>query len=279
MSKYYCLIAGLPDITIDDNKLSYTVKEFRAELCETLSNNDKKLIDLFYLQFDHKNLLAMLTKQEGKFDNRGLYTSEQLEEIIALAKENETPSDKKYPSYFYAFTAAYLQDKPLIDNMSWVDQLNSLYYEYAGSCSNRFVSEWFKLNLNLNNMLTAIICRKYNREVGNAIIGNSEISETIRQSGQRDMGLTGMVDYLDTILRISEENNLYERERKLDQFRWNWLEEYSFFHYFTIERVFAYLIKLDILERWISMTPENGRAIFKEMIDSLKKGIEIPSDF
>lgn len=279
MSKYYCLIAGLPDITIDDNKLSYTVKEFRAELSETLSNNDKKLIDLFYLQFDHKNLLAMLTKQEGKFDNRGLYTSEQLEEIIALVKENETPSDKKYPSYFYVFTAAYLQDKPLIDNMSWEDQLNSLYYEYAGNSSNRFVSDWFKLNLNLNNMLTAIICRKYNREVGNAIIGNSEISETIRQSGQRDMGLTGMVDYLDTILRISEENNLYERERKLDQFRWNWLEEYSFFHYFTIERIFAYLIKLDILERWVSMTPENGRAIFKEMIDSLKKGIEIPSDF
>lgn len=279
MSKYYCLIAGLPDITIDDNKLSYTVKEFRAELSETLSNNDKKLIDLFYMQFDHKNLLAMLTKQEGKFDNRGLYTSEQLEEIIALVKENETPSDKKYPSYFYVFTAAYLQDKPLIDNMSWEDQLNSLYYEYAGNSSNRFVSDWFKLNLNLNNMLTAIICRKYNREVGNAIIGNSEISETIRQSGQRDMGLTGMVDYLDTILRISEENNLYERERKLDQFRWNWLEEYSFFHYFTIERIFAYLIKLDILERWVSMTPENGRAIFKEMIDFLKKGIEIPSDF
>lgn len=279
MSKYYCLIAGLPDITIDDNKLSYTVKEFRAELSETLSNNDKKLIDLFYLQFDHKNLLAMLTKQEGKFDNRGLYTSEQLEEIIALVKENETPSDKKYPSYFYVFIAAYLQDKPLIDNMSWEDQLNSLYYEYAGNSSNRFVSDWFKLNLNLNNMLTAIICRKYNREVGNAIIGKSEISETIRQSGQRDMGLTGMVDYLDTILRISEENNLYERERKLDQFRWNWLDEYSFFHYFTIERIFAYLIKLDILERWVSMTPENGRAIFKEMIDSLKKGIEIPSDF
>lgn len=279
MSKYYCLIAGLPDITIDDNKLSYTVKEFRAELSETLSNNDKKLIDLFYLQFDHKNLLAMLTKQEVKFDNRGLYTSEQLEEIIALVKENETPSDKKYPSYFYVFIAAYLQDKPLIDNMSWEDQLNSLYYEYAGNSSNRFVSDWFKLNLNLNNMLTAIICRKYNREVGNAIIGKSEISETIRQSGQRDMGLTGMVDYLDTILRISEENNLYERERKLDQFRWNWLDEYSFFHYFTIERIFAYLIKLDILERWVSMTPENGRAIFKEMIDSLKKGIEIPSDF
>lgn len=279
MSKYYCLIAGLPDITIDDNKLSYTVKEFRAELSETLSNNDKKLIDLFYLQFDHKNLLAMLTKQEGKFDNRGLYTPEQLEEIIALVKENETPSDKKYPSYFYVFIAAYLQDKPLIDNMSWEDQLNSLYYEYAGNSSNRFVSDWFKLNLNLNNMLTAIICRKYNWEVGNAIIGNSEISETIRQSGQRDMGLTGMVDYLDTILRISEENNLYERERKLDQFRWNWLDEYSFFHYFTIERIFAYLIKLDILERWVSMTPENGRAIFKEMIDSLKKGIEIPSDF
>ena len=29
MGKYYCLIAGLPNITLDDSKIAYSVVEFR----------------------------------------------------------------------------------------------------------------------------------------------------------------------------------------------------------------------------------------------------------
>ena len=29
LSKYYCLIAGLPNISLDDSKLTYSVSEFR----------------------------------------------------------------------------------------------------------------------------------------------------------------------------------------------------------------------------------------------------------
>lgn len=58
MSKYYCLIAGLPNISLDDSKLTYSVSEFRKELDGILTSRDKKLVDLFFLKFDNKNLLA-----------------------------------------------------------------------------------------------------------------------------------------------------------------------------------------------------------------------------
>ena len=46
MSKYYCLIAGLPDITLDDSRLTYSVADFRNELSDIVTRKDQKLIDL-----------------------------------------------------------------------------------------------------------------------------------------------------------------------------------------------------------------------------------------
>ena len=58
MGKYYCLIAGLPNIALDDSKLTYSISQFRQELDGILTKADEKLIDLFFLKFDNKNLIA-----------------------------------------------------------------------------------------------------------------------------------------------------------------------------------------------------------------------------
>lgn len=70
MSKYYCLVAGLPDIHLEDTKLSYTVADFRTEIYPDLSSADKKLIDLFYLKFDNRNLIKLLNDKDAVTDNR-----------------------------------------------------------------------------------------------------------------------------------------------------------------------------------------------------------------
>ena len=66
---------------------------------------------------------------------------------------------------------------------------------------------------------------------------------------------------------------LFERERNIDLLKWHWLDEQTFFNYFGIERVFAYLVKLEIIERWIALDPAEGGKIFRELIDGLKKTV------
>ena len=68
MSKYYCLVAGLPDITFDDSKLGYSVASFKEELDGVLTSADKKLIDLFFLKFDNKNLIAFIKGSKAEPD-------------------------------------------------------------------------------------------------------------------------------------------------------------------------------------------------------------------
>ncbi len=279
MGVYYCLIAGLPDISLEDKKISYRIGDFREELDEVLSKEDRDLVDLFFLHYDNINLLRLLRNPEALLDKRGRFTANELTELIVLVKETETPVDKRFPSYFFTFVAAFLEERSLNEALSLEDQLASLYYEYAAKTSNTFIAEWFEMNLNVNNILSAIACRKLSRDTQSAILGSSEVSESIRQSAQRDMGLTGQLDYLEAILRITDEKDLYNKEQKLDLFRWRWLEEHTFFHYFTIERVFAYLIQLDMIERWISLNPEEGERIFRSIIDKLKKEVKLPENF
>ena len=71
MSKYYYLVAGLPELTLEDSKLSYTVADFKTELYPALSEDDKKLIDLFYLKFDNANVLKLLKDKDAAIDLRG----------------------------------------------------------------------------------------------------------------------------------------------------------------------------------------------------------------
>ena len=83
MSKYYYLVAGLPELTLEDSKLSYTVADFKTELYPALSEDDKKLIDLFYLKFDNANVLKLLKDKDAAIDPRGNYSSEELVEYIS----------------------------------------------------------------------------------------------------------------------------------------------------------------------------------------------------
>ena len=98
MSKYYYLVAGLPELTLEDSKLSYTVADFKTELYPALSEDDKKLIDLFYLKFDNANVLKLLKDKDAAIDPRGNYSSEELVEYISQLKDGDEVSDSVFRS-------------------------------------------------------------------------------------------------------------------------------------------------------------------------------------
>lgn len=278
MSKYYYLVAGLPELTLEDSKLSYTVADFKTEIYPGLSSSDQKLMDLFYLKFDNVNVLKLLEDKEAVIDSRGNFSVEELLENIGIIKEGGEVNPKDFPSYLSVFISDYF-NTPTESGVLHEDHLAALYYEYAMKCGNKFIASWFEFNLTINNILVAFTARKYKWDIAQNIVGDTEVCEALRTSGARDFGLTGEVDSFEQLVKISEITELVDREKKLDSLRWDWMEEATFFDYFTVERIFVFLLQLEMIERWISLDREKGNQLFRSIIDTLKDEVQIPAEF
>ena len=68
---------------------------------------------------------------------------------------------------------------------------------------------------------------------------------------------------------VGDEQNLVEKEHKIDVIRWNEASELSSFDYFDINAVLAYLVKVNLVARWSMLDPERGRAMFEQLIADL----------
>lgn len=278
MGKYYYLVAGLPKLALEDNKLSYTVADFKEDIYPALTVADKKLVSLFFLQYDNANVLKLLKDKEAAIDGRGVFSAEELNEYILRLKEGDRIENSMFPAYLSTFISEYFTN-PVEENFLLENRLAALYYAYAMECKNEFVSSWFAFNLTVNNILVALAARKYKMELSSVIVGDTEVCEALRTSNARDFGLTGEVDCMEQLMKISEISELVEREKKIDQLRWNWMEEATFFDYFTIERLFVFLLQLDMVERWMVLDKEKGNLLFRNIIATLKDEVQIPAEF
>lgn len=284
-SKYYYLISGLAEISLDDDRLPYSVDSFREEILPSLSAADRRLVGLALEQYDRKNLLTLLAKAKAGEELQpdddaviGSLTCEQLIDMIEAVKAEE-PAGDAVPEYMSRFVREYLNDEWQQYAAFPEDRLSSLFYEYAVTIGNGFVRDWFRFNLDLNNIQTALTARKHSLPVQNLIVGDSEVAEALRTSAAKDWGLSQTVGFFDRLVRIQDENDLTLRERETDMIKWNWMEENTFFHYFTVERLFAFLVRLDIAGRWLKLDKDKGQELFRSLIAGLKSGVEVPVEF
>ena len=273
MSNYYCQVAELPEIAFDGSKLQYSLQQFKEDIYPSLSSDDARCIDLLFLARDNANILELLRKgEEASVEQCGCYAIEELQEIILSAKNGDAPL-KGVPQYIYRFLECYFE-KEGQGRILWDDVLSAYYYEYASNSSNSFVAGWFAFNRNVNNILVAMAARKYKMSIADAVVGDDEVAETLRTSAARDFGLSDTLEYFENVQRISDNSNLLERERQLDDMRWKWLEENSVFNYFTVERLFVFVQKVSIVERWAALDAETGMQRYTSMVNELKGSVQ-----
>ena len=280
MSKYYCLIAGLPDITLDDTKLTYSVAEFKDELDPVLSEGDKKLVRWFFFKYDNANLLSFLRRASfSGFDTRGVFSAEDIKEICDMVSNEKKATGKMFvPAYFTEFIKGYyarfddnIEAEPT-RQILWEDKLSSLYYNEAMTCLNDFLSSWFELNLNIGNVMAAYNCREYGLDREVYIVGNNDIAKRLRQSSTRDYNIDNAPDYFTELMQVIEDKDLFIRERRLDVLRWNWLEDNILYKTFDIVSVLAYLLRLEMIERWIGLSKIRGEEKFRNFVGNMKHG-------
>ncbi len=276
MANYYCMMAGLPDITLD-SPLSVSFSEIREEMDMALSDKDKKLIFYFFLETDCKNLVKLLKNPDAEIAPNCNYSMEQYRDLITSAREMNF-NVHRYPSFMSEFARNYNYNK---DVKGWFaeDAMQLAFLEYAAQCPNQMIREWYDLSLNINNVLTAMIVRKEGWNVSDFIQGENDVTDMILNNNTKDFDLSLQYDYVKELMQIVECNDPVLKEKKIDAFKWTWLDEQTFFDVFSIEAVFAYLCKMQMLYRWERLDPEQGRETFRQIIENLRSEARVPEEF
>src|SRR6056297_311800 len=103
---YHCLIAGLPDLFLDESELHFSLLDFKNNLEDELYEDDYKLAQKLFLPYDNKNLLNILQEQYDQHDPLGNYTLEEMEREL-----DEEEALGVWPHYMYDFANRYREDK------------------------------------------------------------------------------------------------------------------------------------------------------------------------
>ena len=137
------------------------------------------------------------------------------------------------------------------------EQLDAAFYTRALAHKDRFIREWFSFDLDLRNTTVAYLNDQLGREKGQDQIllegrGDAEFPERAKA---------------DAILHGTD---ILDRERGLDELRWRKIDEITLMDYFDIEVILGFVCKLKIIDRWLQLDPESGRALFRKLVEDIR---------
>ncbi len=274
-NKYYCLVAGLPDLFFSEDKAIPEVAEFKAELEAILHPADFKLVRLLFLPNDNKNLINLLFKIDEPFNEPGNFRREFL--------ESQIQQPDALPDYMVHYIEWAKNRESNEWNVQAENKLTSMFYEFALKTKNEFLNDWFQFELYLKNILITRNSLNYNYTLCQQLVVVHGFDEVRKLLAEKKLQPEIYQDYLpeaETIFKIAEsDRNIGEKEKELDKIRWNWLDEHSFFYWFSIEKILSHTIKLMMIERWLKLDKKTGDELLKKLIEELANSYRFADEF
>lgn len=263
---YYSLVAGLKEYALDADTKGFDATEIVAEIVEELSAKDAVAVRLLYGYYDCENIIALRAGRSA-YNPLGNIAREELADEIS--------SPKRLPEAMARVIRAYAdpegEDAEGLDmTRSFEKALLTAYYEICAASKCRFLREWSEFDRTLRNVAAAIVARAAGRSIESVTIGGGDVVDQLQRSSAADFGLRGEVAYIDAVITaVNDEQNLVEKEHKIDLVRWEQAGELAGFDYFNINAVLSYLAKINIVARWALLDPKRGREMFERIMAEL----------
>lgn len=265
-TNYYTLVAGFREYAIDADRKGFDAAAIRSEVLEELTAKDRRTVELLYGYYDCENLAA---RRAGRAAHNplGNLTAEEID--AELRQPKLLPEE--LADVIRAFADPEGEEAERVDTAQRFETaLFGAYYARCARSGCRFLREWSEFDRALRNVTAAVTARTLGRAVDEATVGEGEIVEQLRRSSASDFGLRGELGWLDALLAAAgDEQNIVEKEHKIDLIRWNEAEALSTFDYFDINAVAAYLVRVNIVARWSLLDPARGRELFERLMAGL----------
>ena len=265
-NNYYTLVAGLREYTLESDTKGFDAREIVNEILEELSSSDADAVRLLYGYYDCENIIA-LRAGRAAYNSLGNLSREELKEELEAPKR----LPKAVANVIRRYADPESEENEGVDmSISFEKALWTAYYDGCNRSKCKFIREWAAFDCTLRNVAAAAVARAIDRQIDQVTVGGGEIVKQLQRSSAADFGLRGELSYLDAVIAaVNDEQNLVEKEHKIDLIRWEQAGELIPFDYFNINAILSYLTKINIVARWALLDPKRGREMLDRIMSEL----------
>jgi Protein of unknown function (DUF2764) len=241
--KYYFLSSYLPEIHWDDIKIRVPLGALLEERFH-IPEQDWKEIELVLLGRDVFIIERLLTGKPASIPH-SLFGVDFWRDQIKSPKEG--------PDFLLEFLLS--TDLRGLGPKE-INKLHEAYYDHVLSTTeNDFIRDYFTFQRNLRNVLAAMRARRRGLDPSEHVIGEGEVVKLLTGSTAEDFGLTGEYPWLEDLIKAEAP---HEHQEVIDRILWKYLDENAGPDPFDFKGILAYLMKLEILHRRLTLSEEKG---------------------
>lgn len=286
MRNYYYLVAGLPELIMDQDRKDFSVNALKQEVRENVHPSDYNLVEFLHLPYDNDNFLNKLLNRGLEFNELGTFDQSLFDDL----DEHISELPQYMQDFYYRYTGKKrstdeADEEPTdrvdlfeVEKLPEVKFLES-FYDHALSQGNSFIRYWFSFQRDFNNVLTALNCRRMGTDPARQLVGNNWLTEILAKSQAADFGLKREVDYIDRLVQVIDIPDVLERERKIDLLKWDMSLELTTWDYFNINFILGFFVRAGIVHRWLKLDAKTGEELFKRLFDDLKSSYNLSQRF
>ncbi len=134
------------------------------------------------------------------------------------------------------------------------ENLTEEFYAEAVAHPSAFIREYYTFDLNVRNAKVRYLNKALSRPAEKDVI-NIPVPE-FEDAAKMDA--------------ILQNKDILERERDIDDLYWDKLDSLSELHYFDMNVILAFIVKLHIIDRWHLLDEQTGREMFKKLVDEIR---------
>lgn len=268
-TEYYYLVAGLREWTLESDTKGFNVREIVDEILAELTKRDREAVKLLYAYYDCENIIAYRSERE-RHNELGNLSRQQIEDMLRERSYGELSANVAKVVKYFNETDDEERDEDYVINDTFEHALFDAYYRDLAESKCSFLKAWGEFDRNLRNISAALAAREAGRSVVDVVVGGGEVVEQLKGSSAADFGLRGELQYIDAVISaVSDEKNIVEKERKIDKVREEQAWDIASFDFFNINFILSYLVRVNIIARWMLLLPEAGREMLNRLMRDL----------
>jgi hypothetical protein len=254
--KYYGLISGLPGLKIM-KPAQPPVLELRSLLDQYTEGRDAEIIYHFFYQWDLTNYNAHVQNKDWWMEGGNMDRAE-IADWFEKDKAPGTPFGEQAPT-------------ALGERKSDIQRIQDhweTYYKIMSERSGGALDAFLVSDQTLKNFFKSYIERKIEAKEGIHYLSGG-LFDRFSYNKLMIADIQAEYPYIAQVLSFFEETNPFERERKMLEVKWNYLDQLAFFDPFGLKGLFAWLMKYLDLAKWAQNNAERGAQYQKTFEDRI----------